>query len=773
MLNTSKVARTKFPISEAIAHDSAIGHVSGSAQFIDDIPTPINTLYIAFRLSDCPHGIIKSIDDSMLKNMPGVLGTLKSEDLECIQIGAVEHDQPLLAKKKVEFHGQAIVAVIAESEALAWQAANAIKISIQPLEAISIARQAYDKKQFLRDPVVMQVGNVSQAIKQSKHHLNGTLVLGGQEHFYLESHIALAIPGDKDELCLHSSTQNPTEVQKLIAEVLQIPMHSVEVVTRRMGGGFGGKETDSNQIACISAWVAKKWQQAVKCRLPRRYDGLMTGKRHDYEIDYQVGFNTEGKIQGLEINFLARCGYSLDLSYAIISRTLFHADNAYYIPNAKYVGYLCKTNTASNTAFRGFGGPQGMFAIESIMQDIAMYLDKDPCDVRQLNYYQKERNNITHYGQKVEDNILLEITQQLLLSSEYQKRSQKIEEYNKNNSYFIRGIAFSPVKFGISFTTTFLNQAGALVHVYKDGSIYVNHGGTEMGQGLFIKVAQVVAAEFGVDIQRVKSSASNTAKVPNTSATAASSGSDMNGMAAKIACQRIKKNMRVFATEHFKLKQQDISFVGNCVILGDDSVTFDDFVNLAYLNRVELFSNGYYKTPKINYDTDTAQGSPFYYFAYGSAVSEVIVDVITGEYKVLRVDILHDVGNSLNPAIDEGQVVGGFIQGMGWLTTEQLFWDKEGHLMVTGPSTYKVPAIGDTPDVFNVNLVRNNTNKEKTIFRSKAVGEPPLMLAISVWLALKDALTQYKKKHNQKTLIQLNAPATFEEVLKVLKNTHS
>ena len=735
-------------------------HAQGSAQYIDDIAVPDGTLHVAFALSNVAHGKIKSIDVNAARVAEGVHSVLLADEIENLLIGPIRHDEPILASKEVLFYGQAIAAILAESHDQAKKAALLVTAEIEELESIVSIDQAMKSKSFLDDPIIVSTGNSQKAIKDAKNSLTGSLSIGGQEHYYLEGQVAMSIPTESNEMLVHSSTQNPTEVQHLVAHVLSVPQNAIEVVTRRMGGGFGGKETDSSQLACVCAIFSKKTKRPVKARLSRRDDILLTGKRHDFVANYEVGYSDEGRIQGINIVLAARCGYSLDLSKAIVSRALFHADNTYFIPNATFTGYLCKTNTASNTAFRGFGGPQGMLAIENIVEEIANEIGSDPLEVRKINYYQKDKNNVTPYGQVVEDNIIDEITNELINDSNYLSRRKEVDKFNKNNKYLKKGLAFSPVKFGISFTTQLLNQAGALVSIYKDGSIYLNHGGTEMGQGLFIKVAQVVASEFGVDISRVKVSATSTAKVPNTSPTAASSGSDLNGMAAREACLRIKNNLTNFAKEYFSVSDSSIKFQNSKVVINKKQMSFDEFISLAYLNRVELFSNGFYKTPKIHFDLVKQKGHPFFYYSYGACVSEVIVDCLTGEYKLLAVDILHDVGASLNPAIDTGQIVGGYIQGMGWLCSEELKWSDSGALLTTGASTYKIPAIGDTPEHFEVKIKPNISNHENTIHKSKAVGEPPLMLAISTWLAIKNAIFNADKKN----VGRLNAPASFEQV---------
>ena len=765
--NSNNLKQPKDPIiGRSIAHDSAHMHVQGSAAYIDDMNVPEGTLHVAFALSNVAHGKITSIDIKIAEKAQGVHSVLLAKDIKHLNIGPLIHDEPILAKDEVVFYGQAIAAVLADSHENARKAAALIEFQITELDSIVTVEQAMAKKSFLDEPLVVNTGDADKAITKAKNKLNGRITIGGQEHYYLEGQVALAIPTEDSEMIVHSSTQNPSEVQHLVAHVLGTSHNAIEVVTRRMGGGFGGKETDSSQLACVCALFTQLCGLPVKARLSRRDDILMTGKRHDFVADYDVGYSDDGKIQGIKIDLAARCGYSLDLSKAIVSRALFHADNAYYIPNATFRGFLCKTNTASNTAFRGFGGPQGMLAIENIIEEIASNLGVDALTIRKINFYQKNTNNVTPYDQVVEDNIINELTSELVEDSNYLTRREKVSKFNKQNKYLKKGLALSPVKFGISFTTPLLNQAGALVNVYKDGSIYINHGGTEMGQGLFIKVAQVVANEFGVEIERVKVSATSTAKVPNTSPTAASSGSDLNGMAAREACLRIKQNMSEFALEHFDLSIGELKFQDSCVLLGKKKITFDDFVSLSYLNRVELFSNGFYKTPKIYFDAFKQKGRPFYYYSYGACVSEVLVDCLTGEYKLLAVDILHDVGASLNPAIDMGQIVGGYIQGMGWLCSEELKWNDSGVLLTTGASTYKIPAIGDTPEHFKVKIKPNISNHENTIHKSKAVGEPPLMLAISTWLAIKNAI--YNADNSNKT--GLNAPASFEQVFFNLNN---
>jgi xanthine dehydrogenase large subunit len=548
----------------------------------------------------------------------------------------------------------------------------------------------------------------------------------------------------------------------MVARVLGRKINAVTVEVRRMGGGFGGKETQPAIFACIAALLADKTKRPVKLRLDRDDDMMMTGKRHDFLVRYDIGFDDEGRILAVDMILAARAGCVADLSGAIVDRALFHADNCYYVPDIRLRGFACKTNTQSNTAFRGFGGPQGMLAIETLIDTVARHVGKDPLAIRKLNFYGKSERNITPYHQTIDDNIIEDVVTALERDSDYDKRRAAIAAFNRTSPILKKGLALTPLKFGISFTTTFLNQAGALVHVYTDGSIHLNHGGTEMGQGLFIKVAQIVASEFGVPVEQVKITATRTDKVPNTSATAASAGTDLNGMAAQAAAHTIKQRLIDFAASQHKVAPSAIRFHDGRVEIGKQSLTFAELVLQAHLARVSLSSTGFYRTPKIHYDRATSSGHPFYYFAYGAAVSEVVVDTLTGEYRVLRADLLHDVGRSLNPAIDLGQIEGGFIQGMGWLTTEELWWDDKGRLATHAPSTYKIPVARDLPPEFNVRILEGVANKAESIHRSKAVGEPPLMLANSVFLALKDAV---EAAAGHRVVPELDAPATPERVL--------
>jgi len=622
--------------------------------------------------------------------------------------------------------------------------------------------EALHKKHFVLDSHTHKRGDSATALASAPRRLQGSLHIGGQEHFYLETQVSSVMPTEDGGMIVYTSTQNPTEVQKLVAEVLGVPMNKIVIDMRRMGGGFGGKETQAAGPACLCAVIAHLTGRPTKMRLPRMEDMTMTGKRHPFYVEYDVGFDDDGLLHGIEIDLAGNCGYSPDLSGSIVDRAMFHSDNAYYLGDATINGHRCKTNLASNTAYRGFGGPQGMVAIEEIMDAVARELGKDPLEVRKRNYYGKTERNVTHYYQTVEHNMLEEMTAELEASSDYAKRREDIRAFNAASPILKKGLALTPVKFGISFTASFLNQAGALVHVYTDGSIHLNHGGTEMGQGLNTKVAQVVAEVFQVDIERIQITATNTDKVPNTSPTAASSGADLNGKAAQNAAQTIKQRLVEFAARKWQIFEEDVEFKNGQVRLRDHYISFEELIQQAYFGQVSLSSTGFYRTPKIYYDRSQARGRPFYYFAYGAACSEVIVDTLTGEYKMLRSDILHDVGASLNPAIDIGQVEGGFVQGLGWLTMEELVWNDKGKLMTNGPASYKIPAVADMPLDLRVKLVENRKNPEDTVFHSKAVGEPPFMLGISVWCAIKDAVASLADYRAQP---QIDAPATPERVL--------
>ncbi|MFG3450973.1 xanthine dehydrogenase molybdopterin binding subunit [Stutzerimonas stutzeri] len=750
-------------VGRSVKHDSAPKHVTGEAVYVDDRLEFPNQLHVYARMSDRAHARIVSIDTSPCYDVPGVAIAITAKDIPGqLDIGAVMPGDPLLADGKVEYVGQPVIAVAADSLETARKAAMAAIIEYEDLEPVIDVVDALRKKHFVLDSHTHKRGDSATALASAPRRLQGSLHIGGQEHFYLETQVSSVMPSEDGGMIVYTSTQNPTEVQKLVAEVLGVSMNKIVIDMRRMGGGFGGKETQAAGPACMCAVIAHLTGRPTKMRLPRMEDMTMTGKRHPFYVEYDVGFDDDGLLHGIEIDLAGNCGYSPDLSGSIVDRAMFHSDNAYYLGDATINGHRCKTNLASNTAYRGFGGPQGMVAIEEIMDAVARQLGKDPLEVRKRNYYGKTERNVTPYYQTVEHNMLEEMTAELEASSEYAKRREEIRAFNAKSPILKKGLSLTPVKFGISFTASFLNQGGALVHVYTDGSIHLNHGGTEMGQGLNTKVAQVVAEVFQVDIDRIQITATNTDKVPNTSPTAASSGTDLNGKAAQNAAQTIKQRLIEFAARHYQVTEEDVEFRNGQVRIRDEYVSFDELIQQAYFGQVSLSSTGFYRTPKIYYDRSLARGRPFYYFAYGAACSEVIVDTLTGEYKMLRSDILHDVGASLNPAIDIGQVEGGFVQGMGWLTMEELVWNDKGKLMTSGPASYKVPAVADMPLDLRVKLVENRKNPEDTVFHSKAVGEPPFMLGISVWCAIKDAVASLA---DYKAQPKIDAPATPERVL--------
>ncbi|MGI9350730.1 MAG: xanthine dehydrogenase molybdopterin binding subunit [Rhizobiaceae bacterium] len=759
---------TKGAVNTTQQHDSAHKHVTGEAEYIDDIVEPTGLLHAYLGLSEIANGTIVAMDLSAVESSPGVIGVLTEEDVpgsnDISPTG--KKDDPVFATR-VEFHGQPLFAVVAASRADARAAASKAEIEYGPEPHITDVAEAREANYpFVTEPLTLKRGKAKKALADAKNRVRGKMRVGGQDHFYLEGHIAMAVPGEDDEVTVYSSTQHPSEVQHMVAHVLNVPSNAVTVNVRRMGGAFGGKETQSNLFASVAALAAKKFNRAVKLRPDRDDDMIATGKRHDFLIDYDVGFDNDGRISAVEATYAARCGNSADLSGPVVDRALFHADNCYYYPDVLLQSEPFKTNTVSNTAFRGFGGPQGMIGGERIIEEIAYALGRDPLEIRKANFYGENDRNVTPYHQQVDDNIIGRLVDELEASSEYAGRRKDILAFNDKKQIIRKGIALTPVKFGISFTATWYNQAGALVLVYTDGSIHLNHGGTEMGQGLYTKVAQVLADEFHVDLDRIKITATNTGKVPNTSATAASSGSDLNGMAAANAAQKIKSRLVEFVCGKYGVKEEQVRFERNSVRIGGETVPFDTLIKSAYMSRVQLSATGFYKTPGIHWDREAGKGKPFYYFAYGAAVSEVSIDTLTGEYQVDRVDILHDVGRSLNPALDMGQIEGGFVQGMGWLTTEELWWDDQGRLRTHAPSTYKIPLASDRPGIFNVQLADWSENREMTIRRSKAVGEPPFMLAISVLEALSMAVAS---ELDYKICPRLDAPATPELILMTLE----
>jgi xanthine dehydrogenase large subunit len=733
-------------VHQPLPHDSADLHVAGAAAYVDDLPEPPGVLHLAFGHAAEGHATLLSLDLDAVRAAPGVVAVFTAADIPGENnVGPVAHDDRLLAEGEILYPGQPLFLVAATGTRAARRAARLGKAAVEPRPALVTIADAKAAGSKIDDTQTMARGNARAALAAAPRRLSGTLEMGGQEHFYLEGQAALATPGEQGQLHILSSTQHPSEIQHLVARLLGRSHAHVTVEVRRMGGAFGGKETQAAAFAVACALVAAKTGRPAKFRADRDDDMVATGKRHDFAVDYDVGYDGDGRIEGIRIELASRCGATADLSPAINDRAMFHADNCYYLPAVEIVSHRLKTHTVSNTAFRGFGGPQGMMAIERVMDAVAAHLELDPLAVRQANLYGPGRD-VTPYHMNVEDNVAPEIIAELAKSAGYAARREAVAAFNASHKVLKKGLALTPVKFGISFTTTHLNQAGALVLVYADGSIHLNHGGTEMGQGLMIKVAQVVADVFAVPVGQVKISATRTDKVPNTSATAASSGADLNGMAAKYAAETIRKRLDAFAATD------------------PDSAdwTFAELCRRAHIARVQLSATGFYATPKIAYDRKTHKGRPFLYFAYGAALSEVVIDTLTGEHKVVAVDILHDVGRSLNPAIDLGQIEGGFIQGMGWLTTEELVYDARGHLLTHAPSTYKIPTANDRPARMDIAIWESGRNAEPTIHRSKAVGEPPLMLAISVFSALTQAVAAAAPGQG---LPKLNAPATPERIL--------
>ena len=764
-MNKMEVKAPAGRLHESTPHDSAIKQVAGRADYVDDLSEPEGTLHAYLGLSTKAHAEIASLDLDAVRKAPGVVGVLTAEDVPGENdISSVhKHDEPVFAETVVKYWGQPIFCVIGETRDAARRAVRLAKIEYRDLpHATDVAAAMQAGGALVTEPLKLERGDVETGLARSKHRAKGTITIGGQEHFYLESQIAFAIPGEDDEVYLHMSTQHPTEIQVMVAQVLGVPHAAITVNMRRMGGGFGGKETQGNLFAAVAALAATKFRRAVKIRPDRDDDFQITGKRHDFVVSYDVGYDDDGRIEAVAATFAARSGFSADLSGPVTDRALFHCDNAYYYPHVRVNSLPLFTNTPSNTAFRGFGGPQGVIAGERWIEHIAYALGKDPLEVRKLNFYGTTDRNVTPYHQTVEDNIIHRVVEELETKSDYKKRRAAVLEFNRTHHVLKKGIALSPVKFGISFTATWHNQAGALIHVYRDGSIHLSHGGTEMGQGLHIKVAQVVADAFGVTVDHVKINATNTGKVPNTSATAASSGTDLNGMAALDGCNQIKARMEAHAARIYEVEPKDMRWEFGGIRAGQQFVPFAELATSCWMNRVQMSAAGFYATPKIHWNRATGIGRPFYYFAYGAACSEVTIDTLTGEYQFDRADVIEDLGRSLNPVIDIGQVEGGFIQGVGWLTTEELWWDAKGQLRTHAPSTYKIPLASDVPRDFRVWLADWSVNKEETIGRSKAVGEPPLCLAYSTVEALSMAVASvadYRVHPN------LDMPVTPERVL--------
>ena len=754
----------------SIPHESAAAQVQGLATYIDDIAEIKGTLFAAPIMSDVAHGKLLGIDTRAALAMPGVRGAVLASDLQGhSMLASFIGDEPIFAADSVQHIGQVVGLVIADSFMQARKAARKVKLQVDALPAVLSVKEALKQKNYVLPPVFVKRGDAAAALARAPHTLTGTLEVGGQEHFYLEGQVAYAVPHEQNQWQIFSSTQHPGEVQHWVAHALGLENHAVKVECRRMGGGFGGKETQAGQSAVWAALAARQFKCPVKLRLDRDDDFLITGKRHPFEYAYTAGFDDTGRLCGLQLMMAVNCGFSADLSGPVADRAVFHADNAYFLEDVEIASYRCKLNTQSHTAFRGFGGPQGMIVIEAIMGDIARRLKLDPLAVRRRNLYELDTRHTTHYQMKVDDNILAPLISQLEASSNYQRERAAVAAWNTSHDIIKRGIALTPVKFGISFTATLFNQAGALVHVYMDGSVQVNHGGTEMGQGLHTKVCQIVADELGVPYERVLITASDTSKIPNASATAASAGTDLNGRAAQFAARNVRDNLAAFVSGLDSCGAGAVRFADGKVTSPANTRSFDAVVALAYANRIQLWSDGFYRTPKIHYDKTTLTGRPFYYFAYGAACTQVAIDTLTGESRVLKVDILHDVGRSINPAIDIGQIEGGFIQGMGWLTTEQLVWNDKGLLTTHAPSTYKIPTAGDVPRHFKVDLWPE-PNREDNVFGSKAVGEPPFMLCLSVYEALRDAIANARDSIGEanRPAVRLVAPATAENVWNAL-----
>jgi xanthine dehydrogenase large subunit len=760
-------------MEKSIPHDSAEKHVTGEAVYIDDIPVHGQLLTGSVLYSPHAHARILSIDTAAAKKLPGVHAVLTSHDIPGHnQMGPVIADEPCLAAGEVTFIGQAVALVAADTEDICREAYSLIHIEWEPLETILDIETAIAKKNLLGPERTMKRGDPEAVLSTAKHVIRGELRTGAQEHWYLESQVACCVPGEAGELTIYSSTQHPSETQALVAEVLGIRRNDVVVEVRRMGGGFGGKETQGNHTACWTALLAQAARRPVKIRLFRDDDMIMTGKRHRYLTRYEAGFDDEGMLSAVKFEFNSDGGAATDLSFAIMERTMLHADNAYFVPHFSIVAKVWKTNLPSNTAFRGFGGPQGMAAIETVIDRIARTLGRDSAEIRRKNFYGTGSRNVTQYGQTVEHNRLPEIYDAIVDSSEYIRRRSEVKAFNTSHEFEKRGIALTPVKFGISFTTTFLNQAGALVNIYQDGTLLVNHGGIEMGQGLNTKIAQIAAAELGVSADRIKVNATNTSKVPNTSATAASSGSDINGMAVKKAVDTLKERiaceMAVIFSEQNPgnpSRPDSIRFADNVIFDADQPGRSTDFaaaMQMMNLRQVSLSSTGFYKTPGIGWDKAKGWGKPFFYYSYGIAVTEAQIDLLTGRHAILRTDILQDVGDSINPGIDMGQVEGGFVQGLGWCTTEEIKWDDRGNLVTHSPDTYKIPTVRDIPADFRVQLLDGAPNPAGTVRRSKAIGEPPLMLALSAWLAIKDAVAAVADNRIEP---EFSLPATNEVIL--------
>jgi len=767
MASFDKNATVKGAAGQSIPHESALKHVTGEAVYVDDQFVHQQQLHAAVGKSAIAHGLIKRMDLSQVEQAEGVVAVITAADIPGHnEVGPVFDGDPMLADSKVEYAGQPIFAVAATSHDMARRAAQLAVVEYETLEPVLEVNLAAEQAFYVRPPHQLARGDAEGAIAASPHRLSGQIAVGGQEHFYIEGQVSSVVPTEDGGMQVYTSSQHPAEIAATVAEVLGVPIHKVVADVRRMGGAFGGKEAQAAQWACIAAVLANKTRRPVKLRLSRSDDMVMTGKRHPFSNHYRVGFNDDGSLNGIDITLNADGGYSPDLTDAVVDRAMLDLDNAYYLNQSRVIGNRCKTHKVSNTAFRGFGGPQSVATIEWILDDIARHLGVDPLEVRKTNLYGIGERNTTHYHHTLEHNVLPELISQLEQSSEYWRRREAVNEFNRQNRVLKKGLALTPVKFGISFALKRMNQAGALVHVYTDGSIHLNHGGTEMGQGLFTRVAQIVAEEFQVDIDRVQVSATRTDKVPNSSPTAGSTGTDLNGKAAQNAARMIKDRLVEFAARHFEVAAEQVVFSNNRVQLGERELAFEELISLAYNDRIQLSAAGFYKTPDIDYQREKAAGRPYYYYTNCAAVSEVLIDTLTGETKVLRADILFDAGRSINPALDIGQIEGGFIQGMGWVTTEELKWDDQGQLLSNNPATYKIPAISDTPLEFNVELMANVPNESETVYRSKGVSEPPVLLGLSVLAAIRDAVSSLA---DYRVNPRLDPPATPECVLAAVR----
>lgn len=765
VISAPSKAQVQSKIGKALAHDSAKMHVSGSARYIDDIAEPARTLHLApGYIANVAAGTVTRMDLSEVEAAPGVVAVLTHEDIPGINdCSPFAGDDPILSFGEIKFCGQVLFAVIAETRLQARHAARLAKIDVEENQPIVTSTEGAEAGTQIDADYAFRQGDPADRLSNANQVFSGELAIGGQEHFYLEGQVALAIPSENGEMRVHSSTQHPSEVQHAIARMLDIDDAAITCECRRMGGAFGGKESQAAQWAALAALAAFKTGRPAKMRLDRDDDMILTGKRHDTHAKWSASLANDGRIDAIDVAFTTRCGCSVDLSPAVNDRMMFHADNAYFYPNANIVTHRVKTNTVSNTAFRGFGGPQGLLFAERLMDQIAIETGQDPLDVRKSNLYADGRDK-TPYGMTVEDNIALDIIEALEQKCNYRERRAEIDAFNANSQFLKKGISLTPVKFGIAFTLRHLNQAGAFINVFSDGSVQLNHGGTEMGQGLYMKVAQIVAQEFGIDVGRIRITATATDKVPNAPPTAASSGTDLNGMAALYAARAIKERMAEIAAKLLQADVNDVRFEANAARTETTEISFSELAHRCVLDRVSLSSTGFYATPKIDWDRENTRGRPFLYFAYGASCSEVVIDTLTGEHRLERVDILHDVGNSLNPAIDKGQIEGGFVQGLGWLTSEELVYDERGRLRTHAPSTYKIPTATDIPDAFNVELWESQGNLEATIHRSKAVGEPPFMLAASTFSALTHAVASLGDRQTP----DLSAPATPEAILRAV-----